>query len=195
MRGVGSSPRCCGGAQWRRASADTDFATTSHYLAESLDVVGGNELHLSSTAPTSLMLEKTIEAGDSEDSKTHLFIWSFSVTPPGSESPGESGSRGAAGRACSPSLTRVAARPSPAHAGKPIIVSFHASGRPKPRCSFRRWAARPAQLSPARSPRARPARLGRLARHDAGTGGPIRPDRAGEGVSQDTHPRSHISMH
>ncbi len=109
----------------------TAFETTSHYMAESLDVVGGNEVHLSSTAPTSLTLEKTVEAGDSENSKTHLYIWSFSVTPPGSESPSESGSGGAAGRACSLSLTRVAARPSPAHAGKPIIVSFHVSAAAK----------------------------------------------------------------
>ncbi len=107
----------------------TGFATTSHYMAESLEVVGGNELHLSSTAPTSLTLEKTVEEGDSENSKTHLYIWSFSVTPPGSESPSESGSSGA--RACSLSLTRVAARPSPAQAGKPIIVSFHVSAAAK----------------------------------------------------------------
>jgi hypothetical protein len=109
----------------------TGFATTSNFMAESLDVVGGHELHLSSTAPTSLTLEKTVEAGDSETSKTHLHIWSFSVAPPGSESPSESGSGGAAGRACSLSLTRVVARPSPAHAGQPIIVSFHVSAAAK----------------------------------------------------------------
>ncbi len=109
----------------------TGFATTSHYMAESLAVVGGNELHLSTTAPTSRTLEKTIETGDSENSHTHLYIWSFSVTPPGSESPSESGSGGAAGRSCSLSLTRVAAKPSPAHAGKPIIVSFHVSAAAK----------------------------------------------------------------
>lgn len=109
----------------------TGFATTSHYMAESLEVVGGNQLHLSSTAPTSLTLEKTVEEGDSENRKTHLYIWSFSVTPPGSESPSESGSGEARGHPCSLSLTRVVAKPSPAQAGKPIIVSFRVSAAAK----------------------------------------------------------------
>src|SRR5271155_4699196 len=98
----------------------TAFATTSHYMSESLDVVGGNELHLSDTAPTSKTLEKTVEEGEPENTKTHLYIWSFSVTPPGGESPSESGSSGAHGHRCSLSLTHVAARPTPGHAGKPI---------------------------------------------------------------------------
>ncbi len=108
----------------------TAFATTSHYMTESLEVVGGNELHLSSTAPTSLTLEKTLETGDPENSKTHLYIWSFSATPPSSEPPGESSS-GAGGHPCSLSLTRVVAKPSPARAGKPIIVSFDVSAAAK----------------------------------------------------------------
>ncbi len=101
----------------------TGFATTSHYMAESLEVVGGQELHVSSTAPTSLTLEKPLEEGDAENFKTHQNVWSFWITPPGTESkPSES-----AGRSCSLSLTHVLARPSPAHAGKPIVVSFHLS--------------------------------------------------------------------
>jgi hypothetical protein len=101
------------------------FATTSHYMAESLELVGGKELHVSTAAPTSLTLEKTVETGDSEDHHTYLHIWSFSVTPP--RSGGSSGSDTGAGGSCSLSLTRVAAKPSPGHAGKPITVSFHVS--------------------------------------------------------------------
>ncbi|MGA2452436.1 MAG: hypothetical protein ABSG93_02865 [Solirubrobacteraceae bacterium] len=119
----------------------TGFATSSHYMAESLEAVGGNELHVSTTAPTSVTLEKTLETGDSEDHKTHQNVWSFSVTPPssgsgsgsgsGGGSGGGSGSRGGAGGSCSLSLTHVLARPSPGHAGKPIVVSFHVSAPAK----------------------------------------------------------------
>jgi len=105
----------------------TGFATTSHYMSESLEVVGGNKLHISSIAPTSRTLEKTEETGDPENMKTHVHIWSIAVTPPGVGSGGGSGPGGGAGGACSLSLTRVAARPSPGHAGKPIFVSFHLS--------------------------------------------------------------------
>ena len=106
------------------------FATTSHYMAESLELIGGNELHLSTTAPTSLTREKTVETGDSEDHHTYLHIWSFSIAPPGSGGGSGSG-EGGSGGSCSLSLTRVAAKPSPGHAGKPITVSFHVSAPAK----------------------------------------------------------------
>lgn len=108
----------------------TGFATTTHAMAESLEVVGGGALHLSSTAPTSLTLEKTLETGDSENSKTHQNVWSFSVTPPG-QSNGGSNSGAGAGGSCSLSVTHVLAKPSPAHAGEPIVVYFHVSAAAK----------------------------------------------------------------
>ncbi len=106
----------------------TGFATTSHYMAESLEVVGGQDLHVSTTAPTSKTLEKTIEEGDSENSKTHQNVWSFSISPPAG---GGSRSHEGASGSCSLSLTNVLPRPSPAHAGKPIVVSFHVSAPAK----------------------------------------------------------------
>jgi hypothetical protein len=105
------------------------FATTSHYMTESLELVGGDALSISTTAPTSLTREKTVETGDSEDHHTYLHIWSFSITPPAGG--GGSGSDTHSGRSCSLSLTHVAARPSPGHAGQPITVSFHVSAPAK----------------------------------------------------------------
>jgi len=105
----------------------TGFATTTHLMSESLEVVGGNQLHVSTTAPTSLTLQKTVDSGDAEDSHVDTHIWSFSVTPPGSGSGGGQGSDEAAGGSCSLSLTHVLAAPSPGHAGEPIAVSFHVS--------------------------------------------------------------------
>lgn len=109
----------------------TAYATTTHAMAESLEVVGGGALHLSSTAPTSLTLEKTLETGDSENSKTHQNVWSFSVTPPGESSGGSNSGAGGGGGSCSLSLTRVLAKPSPGHAGEPIVVYFHVSAAAK----------------------------------------------------------------
>jgi len=107
------------------------FATTSHLMSESLELVGGKELSLSTTQPTSLTFKKTVESGDSEDSHVHTHIWSFSITPPASHSGSGSGSGpgsgGGGGGSCSLSLSSVLARPSPGQAGKPIIVSFHVS--------------------------------------------------------------------
>jgi hypothetical protein len=106
------------------------FATTTHLMSESLKLVGGDKLHLSPTAPTSLTLEKTVESGSSEDHETDVHIWSFSIAPPGSGSGGGSGDgsgAGGGGGSCPLSLTHVAAKPSPGHAGEPIAVSFHLS--------------------------------------------------------------------
>jgi hypothetical protein len=104
----------------------TGEATTSHLMAASLDVVGGDLLHLSTTQPTSLTFEKTVASGTSSNSENDEHIWSFSVSPPGSGSGSGSGSGGGGG-SCSLSLTHVVAKPSPGRAGKPIVVSFHVS--------------------------------------------------------------------
>jgi hypothetical protein len=109
------------------------FETTTHIMSESLELAGGKELALSETQPTTVHFERTVPSGTPEDSHTYLHIWSFSVTPPGEGSGGGSGSdEGAAGGGrCSLSLTRVAAKPSPGHAGQPITVSFHVSAPAK----------------------------------------------------------------
>jgi hypothetical protein len=103
------------------------FATTSHLMGESLELVTGKGLSLSTTQPTSLTREKTVNSGTPENPEADQHIWSFSVAPPASGSGSGSGSGGGGGGSCSLSLTRVAAKPSPGHAGKPIVVSFHVS--------------------------------------------------------------------
>lgn len=106
----------------------TGYATTSHLMAASLDVVGGDLLHLSTTQPTSLTFEKTVASGTSTNSENDEHIWSFSISPPGSGSGSGSGSSGGGGGgSCSLSLTHIVAKPSPGHAGKPIAVSFRIS--------------------------------------------------------------------
>jgi hypothetical protein len=104
------------------------FATTSHAMSESLEVVGGNKLHLSDSAPTSEVLEETVGShGDaSEGSKEDDNIWTISVTPPASDDHERPPDQGGGG-SCSLSLSHVVAKPSPGHAGKPISVSFHVS--------------------------------------------------------------------
>jgi len=112
------------------------FATTSHYMADSLSLVGGNTLAVSSTHPTARTLTKTVASGGSSSSQHDVHIWTFSITPPGGGGSGggsgPSGSGGAGGSGsgsttCSLSLTKVAAKPSPAHAGRPVLVSFTVS--------------------------------------------------------------------
>jgi len=90
----------------------TGFSTTSHYMSESLELVGGKELSLASSQPTSLTLEKTVESGTPEHSETDQHIWSFSVTPPGSGSGGGSGSGSGSG----PGADRARAEVAAAHA-------------------------------------------------------------------------------
>jgi hypothetical protein len=108
------------------------FATTSHLMSESLTAAVGGGLHLSDSAPYSKVFEKKPQReGDaSEGSKEDVDIWTISVTPPASNDherqPGQGG-----GGSCSLSLSHVLAKPSPGHAGKPIIVSFHVSAPAK----------------------------------------------------------------
>jgi hypothetical protein len=108
------------------------FATDSHYMSESLELVGGREVHVSDSGPSSLVLERPVVSGDdpSEGIKETTNIWTISVTPPASvdhePQPGQGGSG-----SCSLSLSHVLAKPSPGHAGKPIDVSFHVSAPAK----------------------------------------------------------------
>ncbi|MGO9249359.1 MAG: hypothetical protein ACLP7W_12365 [Solirubrobacteraceae bacterium] len=107
------------------------YATTTHAMSESLELVIGSGLSLSKSGPTSPSITKTVESGDSEDSHIYTHIWSFSITPPAGSSSGGSGSEGGSGAgsggSCSLSLSSVVAAPSPGQAGKPIAVSFHVS--------------------------------------------------------------------
>ena len=100
----------------------TGYATTSHLMPESLDAVGGNQLSISTAHATSQTL--TASTGSGGESDQH--IWTFSITPPPEGSNG-SGGGGSGGGNCSLSLTNVVAKPSPGHAGKPIVVSFRVS--------------------------------------------------------------------
>ncbi len=111
------------------------YATTTHAMSESLELVIGSGLSLSKSGPTSPSITKTVESGDSEDSHIYTHIWSFSITPPAGSSSGGSGSEGGSGAgsggSCSLSLSSVVAAPSPGHAGKPIAVSFRVSAPAK----------------------------------------------------------------
>lgn len=113
----------------------TGFATTSHYMTDSLSLVNGTTLHLSTAHPTSRTLTKTVDSGGSSSSQHDVHIWSFSITPPSSSGSGGgsgsgsggSGGSGSGGTACSLSLTKVVAKPSPSRAGRPVVVSFTVS--------------------------------------------------------------------
>ena len=67
------------------------FATTSNYMADSLALVGGGNLNISLTQPTSLTLPKTVSTSSGGATKSHVHIWSISVTPPGTSSGGGGG--------------------------------------------------------------------------------------------------------
>lgn len=102
----------------------TGYATTSHYMAESLALVGGDHLDVSLTQPTSQTLTKTVNTSDAGKTKSHVHIWSFSLTPPGASG---GGSGGSGGGSCSLALSSVKVKPSPAKAGRPVSVSFRVS--------------------------------------------------------------------
>ena len=101
------------------------FATTSNYMADSLALVGGGNLNISLTQPTSLTLPKTVSTSSGGATKSHVHIWSISVTPPGTSSGGGGG--GGSGGSCSLALSSVKVKPSPAKAGRPVSVSFRVS--------------------------------------------------------------------
>lgn len=110
----------------------TGYATTTHDMKQSLDIVGGDRLQISATQPTSLTLTKTVDSGGATTTEHDTHIWSFSISPPSSQpnngSGGGSGAGGGGGGgSCSLSLTGVTAKPSPGRAGQPIAVSFHVS--------------------------------------------------------------------
>ncbi len=100
------------------------FATTSHYMTDSLMLVGGDHLHISLTQPTARTLSKTVKSGGGGDTTTDTNIWSFVLTPPSTSGGGGSGGGGGS---CSLALSGVKAKPSPAKAGRPVIVSFRVS--------------------------------------------------------------------
>jgi hypothetical protein len=98
------------------------YATTSHYMADSLALVGGDHLDISLTQPTSLALPKTVSTSSGGETKTHVHIWSFSFTPPTTR-----GGGGGGGGPCSLALSGVGVKPSPAKPGRPVTVSFRNS--------------------------------------------------------------------
>jgi hypothetical protein len=104
------------------------YATTTHIMSDSLSLVGGDDLSLSLAAPSSSTVQKQTTSGGDDSTRNDEHIWSFSFTPPASHSSGPPGS-GSGGQPgpCVLSLTSVSAKPSPAHAERPITVSFHVS--------------------------------------------------------------------
>jgi hypothetical protein len=108
----------------------TGFATTSHIMAGSLSLVGGDDLSVSLAAPSSFTVQKRTSSGSGDDTENDQHIWSFSFTPPTTRSGGASGSGpgpSVPSSTCTLSLTNLSAKPSPAPPGRPITVSFDVS--------------------------------------------------------------------
>lgn len=105
------------------------YATTTHDMADSLSVVGGDHLDISLSAPSSFTLQKTTSSGSSGNTEDDQHIWSFSFTPPSAGNTGGGGGGGPSGPVapCMNSLTHVTAKPSRAPGGQPIAVRFHVS--------------------------------------------------------------------
>jgi hypothetical protein len=66
----------------------TGEATTTHAISDSLTVVGGDHLDISLGAPTSIAKQKTTSSGSGGDTENDQHLWSFSFTPPGTQSTG-----------------------------------------------------------------------------------------------------------
>jgi len=80
----------------------TAFATTSHYMNESLDLVqGGDGVAISQTNPDIPRLHKVEQTGDANNRRTTVHDWNISIQPP--PPPVESGVNGGPGTASSPS--------------------------------------------------------------------------------------------
>ena len=116
----------------------TGYATTSHDMADSLAIVGGDHLDISLGGSSSLTVQKTTSSGGgTDDTENDSHIWSFSFTPPGAAGAGGtgggsggSGGGGTGGKgpaACKLKVTDVGAKPTSTPAGNPIVVRFRVS--------------------------------------------------------------------
>ncbi len=109
------------------------------------NVVGGNRVQFSTGRPTLLTLEKTVESGTPDHSKKDLHIWSISVSPPkwaGREWIGRwigTCRKPEAPVRCRAPTSLV--KPSPGHAGQPIVAVFWRLGA-GPRGAARRARGR-----------------------------------------------------
>jgi hypothetical protein len=57
------------------------YATTSHYMTQSLQLVGGQDLKLPASKPTTLPKTKTTRTGNSSKMTTNIDTWTFTITP------------------------------------------------------------------------------------------------------------------
>lgn len=101
----------------------TGFATTSQYMAESLDLVGGGNLHIRLSHPQLPTLTRTVDTGADPNTKHALHIWSFSLTPPNLAAQGGGGSGGGTPR-CRLALSRLRTAPPRHSIGAPTIIRF-----------------------------------------------------------------------
>ena len=109
----------------------TGFATTSHYMSDSLDLVGGGSLGISLRHPQLPTLTKTVDTGTDPNTRHSLNIWSFSFTPPatggasaGGGGAGGAGGGGGGGARCRLRLSRLRVAPSQHPVGMPASVLF-----------------------------------------------------------------------
>ncbi len=70
------------------------FATTSHYIAESLDAVGGGSISFSKSHPAIPTLRKSEDSSDSSSSLHVDNTWTIKLTPPGGSNSGGGGGGG-----------------------------------------------------------------------------------------------------
>jgi len=108
----------------------TGEATTTHAISDSLTLVGGDHLDISLSAPTSIAKQKATSSGSGGDSENDQHLWSFSFTPPGTQSTGGGGGGGGSGSppgTCTNSLSHVVAKPAQTAGGKPVAVRFTVS--------------------------------------------------------------------
>lgn len=67
------------------------FATTSHYMAESLDAVGGSSIPFSPGHPAIPTLTKEEDSSDANETKQIQNTWTIKLTPPGGSGSGGGG--------------------------------------------------------------------------------------------------------
>ncbi|MGP8204691.1 MAG: hypothetical protein ACLQVK_01320 [Acidimicrobiales bacterium] len=107
------------------------YATTSHIMSSSLSLVGGDDLTVPLTTPSSFTVQKQTHSGSGDDTENDEHIWSFSFTPPvasaGGTSAGSGTGPGTKPVTCTLALTNVSARPSPALPGQPVTIAFDVS--------------------------------------------------------------------
>jgi hypothetical protein len=107
----------------------TGYATTTHDMSDSLNLVGGDDLQISLSTATVLSLQKPTNSGSGDDTESDQSIWSFTFTPPGDQNTGQGdgNSSSTSPTPCTNSLTQVVAKPAQTTVGKPVTARFNVS--------------------------------------------------------------------